>query len=290
MESFVIDNLDKIPYKLLRKKNSKKTIILLSGTGGNFEQWDEDKPLEFYRQRIMPHWCDAKKYEHLIKKGKSNFQKHLSKFFTTFSFTPFEYIKENIIEENKTYQTVEPNKYFYDIKQIVFTMKQLILKFKLTPPFIFVGFSEGGWRALIMQEHIPNTEKCVLIDPQRFNKSSPENKYTYNSYKLLKKHGMNYKLKDDPKYLNPIIYYKYNNLIKKYILKKIKSKIIIFMNFVEVSDNNKYTDRFLSEIEYINTINNLNKDVIWNFYFDKIHMLHWMYYNDIINAIIYNTK
>ena len=80
-----IDN-DKIDrdynmYKIIMKnynKNNKKTIILLSGFGGDYTDWNDTKPLDFFKSHILIDWKDGKQYEHLIKKGKLNFQKTLA--------------------------------------------------------------------------------------------------------------------------------------------------------------------------------------------------------------------
>ena len=115
MEKFVKLNIDKIPYNYDYNKNNKKTIILLSGFGGDYTEWNKTKPYDFFKSHILKDWKDGKQYEHLIKKGKLNFQKTLAiKNYNVLSYTPFEYIDITIEEQNKKYQHVEPNKYFFN--------------------------------------------------------------------------------------------------------------------------------------------------------------------------------
>jgi pimeloyl-ACP methyl ester carboxylesterase len=115
-------------------------------------------PYNFFRSHILKDWKEGHQYEHLIKKGKLNFQKKLAAAnYNVLSYTPFEYIDTVIEEQNKKYQHVEPNKYFFNNEQMCFTLKTLLSKLKLHPPYIFVGFSEGGWRALLFAEYFKNS-------------------------------------------------------------------------------------------------------------------------------------
>ena len=275
MEEFVKLNIDKIPYNCDYNKNNKKTIILLSGFGGDYKDWNDTKPLDFFKSYILKDWKDGKQYEHLIKKGKLNFQKTLAmKNYNVLSYTPFEYINMIIEEQNKKYQLIKPNKYFYNIEQMCFTLKTLLSKLKLHPPYIFVGFSEGGWRALLFAEYFKNNvEKCVLIDPQRFQKTTIENTITYNAYKLLTKDTL--KTVEDN-----CVFYKYKNLISKYkIPKENKTKIIIYLNVLPKS--------IICDTEFVNKINKSFANTQWNIYLDQIHALHFLYFDNIINSIIH---
>ena len=76
MEEFVKLNIDKIPYNCDYNKNNKKPIILLSGFGGDYKDWNNTKPLDFFKSYILKDWKDGKQYEHLIKKGNLIFKKH----------------------------------------------------------------------------------------------------------------------------------------------------------------------------------------------------------------------
>ena len=171
------------------------------------------------------------------------------------------------------YQLIKPNKYFYNIEQMCFTLKTLLSKLKLHPPYIFVGFSEGGWRALLFAEYFKNSvEKCVLIDPQRFQKTTIENTITYNAYKLLTKDTL--KTVEDN-----CVFYKYKNLISKYkIPKENKTKIIIYLNVLPKS--------IICDTEFVNKINKSFANTQWNIYLDQIHALHFLYFDNIINSII----
>ena len=281
MKQFVLNNLDKIPYKCLYKTKSKKTIILLAGTGGDYSDFD-DVNLPKYYDIIHKSYPEIEKYKNMFKNKTLNFQKELSKHYTILSFTPFEFINTNIYDNNKEYEKVEPNKYFFETDQMVYTLKCLLNKLNLQPPYILVGFSEGGWRSMIFSQYLKNVEKCILIDPQRFVKSSPENIGTYEAYKLIKQNGFKKKLKsEDPLYWNSIIFYKYKNLINKFKLQKNSNQNIhVFLNIID--DNN----RILSDLDYINKMNNCYKNIKWYFYLDQIHALHIIHFNDIINTII----
>ena len=274
MEDFVLTNIDKIPYKCDYNENNKKSIILTTGTGGDYTHWNDDIPSDFFKKYILKDWKDGKQYEHLIKKGKLNFQKKLATMnYNVLSYTPFEYIDTTIEELNKNYQHVEPNKYFFNIAQMCFTLKTLLYKLKLKPPYIFVGFSEGGWRTLLFAEYFKNSiEKCVLIDPQRFPKTTMENTRTYTAYKLLTKTTLN-TVEDKG------VFYKYKNLISKYKLPiENKTKFIIYLNVMP-----QYV---MCDIDFVNKINKSFVNTKWNIYLDQIHALHFLYFDDIINSII----
>ena len=70
MEEFVKSNIDKIPYKLNYNINNKKTVILLSGSYGDYSEWNETNPHDFFKLYILKDWKEGKQYEHFIKKGK----------------------------------------------------------------------------------------------------------------------------------------------------------------------------------------------------------------------------
>lgn len=280
------ENLDSLISEipnLLKGKYNKYTIILFSGAGGNHEEWDNIKPLKIYKQ-IKKHWPSASKYKHLFKE-KLNFQDILSKITTTFSFTPFEYLLLNNIENKKNYPNIYPNNYFYNWFQIEYTLLKLIEIYNLKPPYIFIGFSEGGWRALYLQDKVKNCKGCILIDPQRYNKNTPENLITFDEYKKTKIHKFKKDKTLNSDSLNSLLsFYKYKNMINKFSIDeiKIKNPVIIFLNLYPMEDN--YTDRFLSECEFTSSLKKYKK-VKFEIFFDQVHFLHIIYYPKIINYL-----
>ena len=272
MQEFVNNNICKIPYKYNHKPHSTKTIIFLVGTGGNHEEWDDMDVTKFWKT-VRRSWPEGAKYDKLMHKGKIELQKELSGRYTTFSFTPFEYLLLNNEENGKDYAPLEPNKYFFDMGQMIYTMKRLIAIHSLPPPYVFVGFSEGGWRALLFEQTIPHVRGCVLIDPQRFVASSPENRLSCS----VRASASN--LSDK------LAYFKCVNLIRKFRLRhKSQAKICLHMNLMNFG--NDYTERFLSEIEYIEELQRNYPNLELTAYFDKIHSLHFMYRKDILQSIM----
>jgi pimeloyl-ACP methyl ester carboxylesterase len=275
MEEFVRSNIEKVPYRCDYHRNNKRTVILLSGTGGDYADWNDTKPYEFFHSHILKDWKDGQQYVRLLKRGKLNFQKRLAQSgCNVLSYTPFEYINTVAEEQNKPYTRVEPSPYFFDMDQMCFTLKLLLFRLALKPPYTFVGFSEGGWRALVFADRFKNrsVDRCVLIDPQRHQKTTIENAATYSAYKLLTKATL--KTAEDG-----VVFYKYQNLIRKYRLPKInRTPVTIFLNVVP--------ERVVADAEFTHQINKSFVNTTWHIFLDQIHALHHLYFDDIIHSVI----
>lgn len=278
MERYVKRNIEYIPRKLIRNYDNTGTIIMFHGSGVSHEMWDDDVPRTIFRDNILPQWPEGKKLIDLMPKNKLNLQKLLSKYYTTFSYTPLEYLIENNSGLNNI-DELKPNNYYFNMDQMIYTLKYFIKMYSLEPPYIFVGFSEGGWRCLLFQEHIKNVKKCVLIDPQQFVLNSPENILSKNNYDKLIKNK-----KKKHSFDNLLSFYKYKNLTRKYRLNKINCKLTIFMNIMKYENN--FTQRMISTTDFVNEIKKKNPKTVFNFYFDELHMLHWLYRDEIIEEII----
>ena len=287
-----IDNIiQKIPVKI--EGNFKGfTIILFIGAGGNIEEWNNINLKKFYNN-IKKDWCNSEKYKDKFE-GILNFQTELSKITQTFSFTPIEFLLSNNYENKKENEPIEPNNYFFSLSQIEYTMKYLIELHKLKGPFFLIGFSEGGWRALYLQNKI-NCIGCLLIDPQRYNKNTPENIDTFeNGYKIMTKEILNsnvliskkskdyIKTKEYDILIKQLSYYKYKNMINKFKLEKFKCPIHVLLNLQEIGEED-YTRRFLSDCEFVSNLT--NNGATFHIYFDEIHALHLLYHKEIVKYI-----
>ena len=267
-------NIHKVPYLCDYHHKNRRTVVLLSGTGGDYAEWNDAKPYEMF-SHILKQWPDGQQYARLVKKGKLNFQKRLAASgCNVLSYTPFEYINTVAEEQNKPYTRVEPNRYFFDMDQMCFTLKLLLFRLALKPPYTLVGFSEGGWRALVFADHFKfrSVDRCVLIDPQRHLKTTIENTGTHSAYKLLTKATLN--TAEDG-----VAFYKYQNLISKYQPPKVnRTPVTIFLNVLP--------EKVTSDAEFTHTINKSFVNATWHIYLDQIHALHFLYLDDIIGSIL----
>ena len=274
MEEFVRSNIGKVPYRCDYDRRNQRTVILLSGTGGDYSEWNDTRPYEFFRLHVLKDWKDGRQYLRRVKKGKLNFQKRLAESgCNVLSYTPFEYINMVAEEQNRRYTRVEPNRYFFDVDQMCFTLKLLLFKLALRPPYTLVGFSEGGWRALVFADHLKSrVDRCVLIDPQRHQRTTPENTGSYAAYQALTEATL--KTAEDG-----VAFYKYQNLIRKYKLPIVnRTPITIFLNVMP--------ERAAHDAEFAHKVNRSFVNTTWHTYLDQIHALHHLYFDDIIGAIL----
>ncbi len=268
-------NIDKVPFRCDYRHKNERTVVLLSGTGGDYAEWNDTNPYEFFHAHILKTWKDGQQYVRLLKRGKLNFQERLAQSrCNVLSYTPFEYINTVAEEQNKPYARVEPNPYFFDMRQMCFTLKLLLSRLSLEPPYTFVGFSEGGWRALVFADRFNGhgVDGCVLIDPQRHLRTTAENIGTHKAYKLLTKGTL--KTTEDG-----VVFYKYRHLIRKYRLPRgNRTPITIFLNVMP--------DSATRDAEFVHQINRSFVNTTWRIYLDQIHALHHLYFDDIIDSIV----
>lgn len=269
------ENIDEI-VKLLPCKTKGKykgfSIILFCGTGGDYSEWDNFDLKSFYN-KIKKHWCNGAKYESKFK-GILNFQTKLSRITQTFSFTPLEYLLTNNFENKTKYSEIYPNEYFFDKKQIKDSLIKLLNFHDIKGPYLFIGFSEGGYRILDLQSRMKNVLGCILIDPERFSLLSPEHisMFQYIDSFTTKENKLELLWKQ-------ISYYKWYNFVSKFKL-NIKVPVICYMN-VENFEND-YTQRFLSENEFVDKMNNKTE---FKIFFDEIHALHLIHFDEIIEDV-----
>ncbi len=269
MQAFVIANVAAIPFRKTTH-HARGTIILLNGYGSAHTEWDDIIPSEIFREHMLPAWPEGGRFAAQVKPGRLGFQAALADHQSTFAFTPFEYYATASAESKARFPELMPNKYFYDIEQMVFTMKQLIELHALKPPFTLVGFSEGGWRALLFQQRIPKVARVVLIDPQRFGLHTPENVRTCAAR--------------GPTQEDKLAHLKCTNFVRKFALTRCSSPVSVFLNVAAVGDAD-YTARFLSEVEFIAAIRRTRK-ATFHVTFDAMHALHFIHFDRIVRAAL----
>jgi len=264
----------KIEAKKLGKYNGF-SIILFHGAGGYSGSWD-DNDLDKYRKKWVKDWPKLKKYKHLLK-GKSNTQKKLSKITTTFSFTsPFWFEEHNLVRKTKF--KLIPNNKLFNKKFYKLYLLNLLKVFKVKPPYVLIGFSEGGMWALYFQNVLLEVIGCVCIDPEVPLLNTPEHlgvKASYDKYLRAKN-----KL-DKDKYM--LGYYKYKNFVQNFKL-NITKPTLVMKNLQEYSTEKDYTNRFLTDCKFTSQLCKF-KNVKLKVYFDELHFLDWLHLDEIIKFI-----
>lgn len=162
--------INNIPVNIQGKYNNA-SIILLSGNLGTHLDWD-------YLESSYFNWNVEKKFKEHHKK-LPNFQKELSKYTKTFSYT-----RPDEIIFNRYYGSHPPNKsfplFFPDNKWLSFKGQSellflLLQHYKVEPPYIIIGFSKGGIYALAFANYYDKYIKnIILLDSQIHDLNTPD--------------------------------------------------------------------------------------------------------------------
>ncbi|AYV79383.1 MAG: hypothetical protein Faunusvirus11_22 [Faunusvirus sp.] len=145
-----------IPYSKQGVYNGEYSIVLLGGSGYDYRDFDLCKESPEYYNRFdleMPF-------------PRINFQKMLSKYTATFSFTrPTDLLNVNLYFNGKypayigSYDDLTPQNY----SKFIF---DLLNYHKIAPPYVLVGFSEGTLEAYCFAHYYSKYIKNIfLVDP-----------------------------------------------------------------------------------------------------------------------------
>lgn len=151
------DTIPTLPIVVKGKYNKLFSYVLIGGSSykpANFDKFEVSKKDDFYRE-----FNYEREYPNI------NFQQDLSKITTTFSFSrPIDLLNNNLYEKNK-YDIYIGSRSDLSIKKYAQFIRKLLNYHNVSPPYIFVGFSEGGWDSLAFAKYYPNlVEKIFFID------------------------------------------------------------------------------------------------------------------------------
>ena len=152
----IVTNLEQIiptlPYVKKGKYNHKiGTFILIGGSSYKsiyFDKINVSEKDKFYR-----------KFDYERKYPNINFQTNLSKYSTTFSFDrPTDLLNHNLYDGEKHKNIYIASLTNLTIKNYSVFLNMLFNYHKLKPPYIFIGFSEGGYDILCFSKYY---SKCI---------------------------------------------------------------------------------------------------------------------------------
>lgn len=127
------------------------TFILIGGSSyksTDFDKFQVDKNDKFYR-----------KFNYEVEYPNINFQTRLSKISSTFSFDrPTDLLNHNLYQNSKNRNIYIASLTDLTIKKYSQFLYNLFNYHKLKPPYIFIGFSEGGYDILCFSKYY---SKCI---------------------------------------------------------------------------------------------------------------------------------
>ena len=144
--------IDKIQV-VKRGKYKNFSIILIGGSSY--------KPIYFNKVNFNTDFYEKFNYEK--KYPDINFQKNLSKITTTFSFDrPTDLLNHNLYEDDK-FDFYIASKNDLTIKNYANFMNNLFKYYKIKPPYVLIGFSEGCYDIYSYIKYYPNLVKNIFF-------------------------------------------------------------------------------------------------------------------------------
>ena len=170
--------IDKIPT-ITEGEYNGFSIILLGGSSykpKHFNKWKVSKNDKFYR-----------KFNYEVEYPNINFQKRLSKITTTFSFDrPTDLLNHNLYNGDN-YDFYIASKRDLSIKNYANFIKKLLKYYKIKPPYVLIGFSEGCWDIMSFIKYYPKYIKRVFwIDGGLVGKTFEEYEKYRGNHKWFK--------------------------------------------------------------------------------------------------------
>lgn len=149
-----------IPYlpHIKKGKYNKKigSFVLLGGSSYKsvyFDKYNVKKNDNFYR-----------KFNYEIEYPNINFQTTLSKISTTFSFDrPTDLLSHNIWSDENYKKIYIASLQDLTIKKYSKFIYDVLLYYKIKPPYIFITFSEGGYDVLCFSKYYSNLIKKIYF-------------------------------------------------------------------------------------------------------------------------------